>query len=244
MWRMIWGAGLGAVLAGCSSPANLIFPHADVSQPPPQSGECSLEHGQARKMLPRAPGISGIATPFVVRDASQPPSDKVLHGGQWVSFSLSERGAGAPPPALWRLEPVESAGTASASDAPLNDGDIVRLRNDHGYLILGSGARTTRVPTIKGTPLIVVKADVPDRTRRTTCDDQVRDGDFVFLRTLAPNVWIGASAAGDIDTTIDISAPSSSATHGTDDPQCAQDHETCRTDTGGVVCAWAPACSK
>lgn len=244
MLRMILGIGLAAFLTGCASRDNLLFPHPDVSSAPLEPGECSLEHGQARKMLPRAPGISGIATPFVLRETSPPVADRIVRGGQLISLSLSERPAGTAPPAVWRLETVESAGVASAADAPLMDGDIVRLRNDSGYLMLGSGPRITSGPTTKGTPLIVVKADVPDRTRRTTCDDQVRDGDFVFLRTLAPNLWVGATAGGDIDPKIDMSAPAPAAAE-TDDSRCAQDHETCRTDEGGgLVCAWAPACAK
>jgi hypothetical protein len=195
---------------------------------------------QTRKVSPRAPGIDGIATPFIIREQSGRSSDHLLRSGQVVSFMASARSSTGPLVLKGRLEIIGSTGAPTVDSTPLVDGDTVRVRElqDRGYFSLDSGAESAR-----GSLLVIVKADVPDQTRATTCDERLRDGDFAFVHTLSPSVWVGVGIAGNREVVPILAIPSSDPRDNIADPECARDEETCRSDRGGPICVRAPACA-
>jgi hypothetical protein len=179
------------VIAGCVLPEPLIDHRGGQPADSGKSISCPIEEVQASKGLPRLSGIAGIATPFVIRDNSS-GADRLVRSGESVSFELNAHGMPANAALSLYLETLDSSGRLLDDGTPLSDGSIVRLRDEQGTALVGSDTRK-RVALPEASLLVLVKTDVPDPTRPTTCDDQLRDGDFVFLRTLNPSAWLGAT---------------------------------------------------
>jgi len=174
------------------------------------------------------PQIEGVAALFVLRTHAWAHPDRLVRSGQWASFDLP--GSPATPVLRGRIEGLDPHDDPLEEGAGLTDGSRVRLRaGRHGGFVYFEGPGS---PSL----LVIRKADVPDQTRPTTCDERLRDGDFVFLRTVSPSIWIGLSARG-TGPPVPVAAPA-------DRKKCVRDREICRTDRGGPVCAWAPDCSR
>jgi len=193
---------------------------------------CSLEQVQWRKTLSRHPDISGVATPLLIHIVIPIGSQRLVRNGEAISFTSRNGEALAQGAPHWLLETVDPAGRPATGATTLSDGDMIRLRT------AVANSRSDKDP-----PLVIVKADVPDQNRPTTCDAQIRDGDFVFIHTISPSVWLNAAPATGRPVP-SAEAPHSLLVNGSEDPTCVQDHETCVTDrAGGLVCAWAPFCA-
>jgi hypothetical protein len=207
---------------------------ANAADEAPPFRPCSLEQMQSRKSLSRQPDISGVATPLLIHLTAPIGATRRVHNGEVISFSSRNGEAppqGAPP---WLLEILDPAGRPAAEAATLSDGNMIRVRTS------GANPRPDKDP-----PLVIVKADVPDQNRPTTCDAQIRDGDFVFIHTLSPSVWLNAAPATAASVPSAETMPHSVLVNGSKDPSCVQDSETCVTDKGGgLVCAWAPSCAR
>jgi hypothetical protein len=225
-------------ICGCVSPGAPAVEAASAPDDAPQFKSCSLEQVQSRKMLSRHPDISGVATPLLVHIAVPLGSERLVRNGEVISFSASNAVAGAQGVTPLQLEALDPAGRPAADATPLIDGTMIRLR-------AAAGNSSSNAPSDKNPPLVIVKADVPDQGRPSTCDAQIRDGDFVFIYTISPSVWLDAPPAGSTPLARADSTPRAALVNGSEDPSCAQDRETCVTDKrGGTVCAWAPACAK
>jgi hypothetical protein len=257
----VWELAGVALLGGCS----WILPHPSVV-PDRRIAECSLGVLQARKELPKTRSAAGMPSPLIIRDGSRRGEDRLIRSGQSVYFVATRhdeellRNYGPdmsrhlisidpavppPPTSLWQIETLDPKGNPLASGALMSDPSIVRLRNvaAAGYLEFGNNAQTPSAPLDRATEFALYKADVPDSTRPTTCDAQIRDGDFVFLQAVEPSTWVNVTDAGAFYVTPlptrELPAPADSRRN----PRCAQDEERCHTDQiGGLVCAWAPVC--
>jgi hypothetical protein len=199
----------------------------------PQFRPCSLEQMQSRKTLSRHSDISGVATPLLIHITAPKRSDRLVRNGEAISFSPGNGEASVREVLPSLLETLDPAGRPAADAAPLSDGNMIRLR-----------AAVLNSQSDKDPPLVIVKADVPDQNRPTTCDAQIRDGDFVFIHTISPSVWLTAAPAAGSPVPRAAKNPRSVLVNGSQDPSCVQDLETCVTDkAGGLVCAWAPSCA-
>jgi hypothetical protein len=206
----------------------------DAADNAPQFRPCSLEQVQSRKTLYRRADISGVATPLLINIAAPSSAERLVRNGKFISFSSGNSDVSAAGVVPWRLETLDPAGRAATDATPLGDGNMIRLRT-----------AAVKPESDKDPPLVIVKADVPDQNRPTTCDAQIRDGDFVFLHTISPSVWLTAAPAPTTPVHRTETMPQSVLVNGSADPTCVQDSETCVTDkTGGLVCAWAPSCAR
>jgi hypothetical protein len=261
--RHRWGVAVLAgvvALAGCS----WILPHP-TAVPDKGIAECPLGVLQARKELPKTISAAGMPSPLIIRGNSRSGDDRLIRSGQSVYFVATRhdvelvRNNGSdtsrhlipidpavqPATSLWQIEMLDPNGNALAGGALMSDPSVVRLRDvaAAGYLEFGKNAQIPTAPLDRATRFAIYKADVPDSTRPTTCDAQIRDGDFVFLQAVKPSTWVNVTDAGTFYVaplpTRESPAPADSSRN----PQCAQDEERCHTDqNGGLVCAWAPVC--
>jgi len=222
-----------AMLYGCPSEGAPTFEAVDSADDAPHFKPCSLEQMQLRKTLSRHPDISGVATLLLIHIAVPRGSERLVRSGEAISFSSQSGEASARAVSPWLLETLDPAGRPAVDGMPLSDGNMIRLRT------------VPNSSTDTGPPLVIVKADVPDQNRPTTCDAQIRDGDFVFIHTISPGAWFMEAPASGTPLPVAGTLPHSLLVNGTQDPSCVQDRETCITDKGGgLVCAWAPACAK
>ena len=206
----------------------------DAADNAPQFRPCSLEQVQSRKTLYRRTDISGVATPLLIHITAPSSSERLVRNGKVISFSSGNGEPAAQGAVPWRLETLDPAGRPSTDAIPLSDGNMIRLRTS-----------AVKSQSDKDPPLVIVKADVPDQNRPTTCDAQIRDGDFVFIHTISPSVWLSAAPAPNTPVPRDDAMPHSVLVNGSANPSCVQDSETCVTDkSGGLVCAWAPSCAR
>lgn len=256
----VWELAGVALLGGCS----WILPHPGVVADK-RIAECSLGVLQARKDLPKAMSAAGMPSPLILRDgSSRRGEDRSIRSGQSVYFVATQhdvellRNYGPdtsrrlisidpevppPPTSFWQIEALDAKGNPLASGALMSDPSVVRLRNvaAAGYLEFGKNAQTPTAPLDRATEFALYKADVPDSTRPTTCDAQIRDGDFVFLQAVEPSTWVNVTDAGAFYVT--PLPTEESPVDSRRNPRCAQDEERCHTDqNGGLVCAWAPVC--
>jgi hypothetical protein len=236
------------ILSGCS----WFLPHPEKTSnvigdaDTPRDGRCSLAVAQNRRLQPGQVIAYGVPKLLIIRVQSPSATTREVRIGRSVYFDPSTREAHPPTEhALWRVDSVQNTGNEISEDAVLTDGSIFLLREPQGsgYLQMGSNAARLAVRRAEASRFIILKADVPDPTRPTTCDEQIRDEDFVFMRVLAPSTWVSVAATGTLQVQPALAgerpAPGGSNTN----PLCAREEEHCHTDSrGGLVCAWAPVC--
>jgi hypothetical protein len=243
---------MGCLLAlpGCS----WFLPKPDDSRRDPGLVQCPLDVAQLRKERPVTLQARGVPALLIIRKApargadaqgaDAPGADRIIRNGQSVYFIathhdenrtiLSLESKSASPDTLWRVEAIDAGGIPPVPDSPLSDTSLVRLlRPGSGYLDLSSDAQGL-ADLNHAESITLFKADVPDSTRPTTCDEQLRDGDFVFLRTSARQSWVGVS-----DTGAFFTGPGDRRGN-----RCDQPEERCLNDQGGgLVCAWTTHCT-
>lgn len=255
-----------ALLCGCS----WFLPHPESSSnvigdaDTPRDGRCSLAVAQHRKSLPGQIVADGVPTPLVIHMQFSIATNREIKSGQSIYFEASSRDADPPrnfgpdmsrhssspsqpipQPLLWRIEGVDPRGTVIADNAVLMEGSLFELREPEGssYLLLETKAANVAVPRGAASRFILYKADVPDPTRVTTCDEEIRDGDFVFVRTLAPSAWVNVASPGILRVQQFPAGSAPSPAGSNSNPRCAREEERCHVDrNGGLVCVWAPVC--
>jgi hypothetical protein len=180
---------------------------------------------------------------LIVRQSQRSAASRALLNGQSVYFVATLPGSGSntnvdldpnrravqddlpgsvPTASVWKIEALDAGGAPLAAQTPIKDGSTVRLHNATGT-----------------SQYLIYKADVPDASQVSTCDQRIRDGDFVYLRTVEPALWVAASASGALST------PNGSAPGPAAQAVCARSEQRCRNNgSGGFVCAWAPVCSR
>jgi hypothetical protein len=238
------------LLDGCS----LVLPHPSAAPPDRGIEECSLDVLEYRRQLPNRIAAQGVAVPVIVRHAT-PDDERLLRSGQAIYFVDTHPQADASQSdsgdrqmismhtshlpkdsSIWILEAVDKADGASPEASAVSDRALIRLRSSKGgYLRLVDGQPSVSANLENASRLVVYKIDVPDSTRPTSCDERLRDGDFVFLEALEPNRWLDSSSDGTLRS---IPANDSNAA------PCVQERQRCYTDErGGLACAWGPKCS-
>jgi hypothetical protein len=237
------------VLSGCSwflphpeKPSNVIG-DADT----PRDGRCSLAVAQNRRLQPGQVIADGVPKLLIIHVQSPGATTREVRIGRSVYFDPSTRETDPPRTehALWRIDSVQYQGNEISEDAVLTDGSIFLLREprESGYLQMGGGAVRLAAPRAEASRFIIFKADVPDPTRPTTCDEQIRDEDFVFMRMLAPSTWVSVAATGILQVQPAPAGTRPVPAGSNTNPLCAREEEHCHTDSrGGLVCAWAPVC--
>jgi hypothetical protein len=231
---------------GCAwqNPRNDAYTDAQ-NDGPPVLKRCSLEQDQARKAEGRDPEIAGLATPFIIYPVQGSAADRFIRNRDAVYFAISTDSA-APSDVQWSLEMLDPGGRPIEGNTPLASGTLIRLQP-----AAAAGKNAVTDPKGSGAgdfapPFMIIKADVPDQTRPATCDDEIRKGDFVFIHSISPSIWLGATPAGGLNVIPEHRLKPDASKNGTSDPNCTQDREICHTDEagGGFVCAWAPSCAK
>jgi hypothetical protein len=228
----------------------LVLPHPSAAPPDRGIEECSLDILQYRRELPKRVAAQGVAVPVIVRHATARP-ERLLRDGQAIYFvgthappnldmggrQLISTNTSRPPKdsSIWIVDAVNKEPGSRAEDPVISDRALIRLRaSNGGYLRLVDGQPSVSANIENASRLVAYKIDVPDSTRPTSCDERLRDGDFVFLEALEPNLWLDSSADGVLHG---ASAEAANA-------ECVQQRERCYTDDlGGLACAWGPKCS-
>jgi hypothetical protein len=243
---------LGApMLGGCS----LVLPHPDKDLPDQGIEQCSLDTLQYRRQLPAKITAQGTAVPLIVRHVT-PGADRLLRNGQSIYFNDTHPHADASnnqdssdrimislnpltapkDSSVWILDALEKESEAAPADSFVSNRALIRLRTSSGdYLRVVDGQLSISSNIDNASHFVVYKIDVPDSTRRTSCDERLRDGDFVFLEALEPSLWLDSSADGTLR---------GATGNGSNGAECVQERQRCYTDDrGGLACAWAPKCS-
>ncbi len=227
-----------APIGGCASQGAPAGEAASAPDDAPLFKLCSLDQVQSRKTLSRHPDISGLATPLLIHLVAPVGSERLVRTGEAISFTFSSGDPSAAAASALLLEILDPAGRPAADATPLVDGTMIRLSP-------AAPNSSSNAPSNKNPPLVIVKADVPDQGRSSTCDAQIRDGDFVFIYTISPSVWLDAPPTNIPALPRAVKLPQAVLGNGSEDPRCVQDREFCVTEKrGGTVCAWAPACAK
>ena len=235
------------LLNGCS----LFFPHPEKSinvigdADTPKDGRCSLAVAQLRKSVPTQVGAAGSPTALIIHVGSSTAASRTIGSGDMIYFEASAPDGGPVPPdhsARYRIEGLDSKGATVVQGKVLMNGDWVALHDSQGLNDFELKENNKRVSLSVASRLVIYKIDVPDATRPTTCDEQIRDQDFVFLRVLDPSTWLMVSDAGVLMVR---KGASGVGTENPNNPRCPREEERCRTDPrGGLVCAWVPVCAK
>ncbi|MGA9027825.1 MAG: hypothetical protein WB440_17365 [Steroidobacteraceae bacterium] len=238
---------------------------AEISGSRPDLDQCSLDVTQSRKTFPEQTDADGVPEPLMIRDQSRSGASRIISNGHLIYFLLTRhdpepfrnygpdmsRHMVRPDPpgplplsSVWRIDAERNDGPQG--EEPLLDRSIVRLvRPDAaGYLRFETGSQTLAASADRASLFMLYKADVPDATRPSTCDGQIRDGDFVYLRQVSPSLWIDAADDGVLSAKPVPPGRGVAPAGSRGDPRCARDEERCHTDEGGgLVCAWAPICT-
>ena len=250
-------------LSGCS----LFLPHPDKSTSilgnaeTPRDGRCSLAVVQDRKGLTRQIDAASVPVALLIH-AQSSHSMREIRNHQSIYFEASRRDADRPriyspemnrhepsspapntPAPSWRIESIDSRDTEG--DAVLMSGSLFELLDPQRqeYLLLGSETGDTLVSRAQGSRFMVYKADVPDPTRPTTCDEQIRDEDFVFMREVTRSTWVHVSAAGTLNIHEIAGGKMLHPNGSSQNPDCTREEERCHNDSrGGLTCAWVPVC--
>ena len=197
-----------AVLSGCHWV--LPEPKSPEGAAAPRSAACTLDLAQSRRSTLTRIAAAGSARPLIISLSSRATEDRLLRNGVQVELcDLETAGdAGASPLPLTIL----AVGVDASVPAPIRDGSLIRLRAAADASALAA-------------PVRIHKVDVPDPNRPTSCDAQLRDGDFVLLRSESPSAWL------------ELNGGRLAVAAGPAVPGCARSKEHCYTDRrGGLLC--------
>ncbi len=199
------------------------------------AANCQLDLVEARQASVRHIDAAGMAMPTVILRADGPSSDRVIRNGTRVILrsiaAVGDRAASSgTETAPLIIAPVGGAG----SDPVEIRGDAVVQLRPRAPAVGGNAVARAAASLTTVDEFVIYKADVPDPNRPTTCDDTLRDGDFVYLRTIVPSAWVEVRDG----TLAPSTQPSSAAV------RCSTPDRECYTDRyGGLLCAHVRACS-
>lgn len=197
--------------------------------------ECRLDLAEARQAAVDRVDAVGAAVPSIVVLADGPNEDRVIRNDSRVMLRSISGVADRRPTRGTETAPmtIVSVGGVAFDPVEIRGESVIRLQaGGAGPLAPGAGAKPTPTATA-AREFVVYKADVPDPNRPSSCDSILRDGDFVYLRTLAPSAWVTV-----YDGTL---APAADA--GPRRTRCGAPQQQCYTDRyGGLVCARFRTC--
>lgn len=206
--------------------------------------DCSLELDRSRQVAACEKTAAGAPTLVIIRPSSRSLSDPTIHDRSVVEFTSDQSFANADRSRdRWRVELLRKP-SPRPSPHRLSDGDLIYLWNvtAHRYLRVSSPEAAAADVRHRSDASIfaLYKADVTNPNRPSTCDARVRDGDYVYIRSLEPSTWFRVSH-GDLEpASLQLPsgrAPQSELTTGSVTDQ------RCRTDEGDqLLCGWVAKC--
>jgi len=188
------------------------------------SAACTLDLVEQRKARSGVLRTNRTAEPLIISLAAGHPRARGIYAGDDIRLRGTSRAVAA---ALLAIESVD--GLAGPSVA-VRDGSIVSIASRPSASVNGApGASTAPIVT----DFRVLKADTPSPNRPTSCDDLIRDGDYVLLESVAANTWVGLrkGVMVSLDTATRVG------------PACHEAREQCYTDrAGALLCTNYVAC--
>ncbi len=211
------------------------------------TGRCSLELDRSRQVAACAISAAGAPELITIRLSTRSSPDHGIRDRSLVEFASgpSPVETSYPLGGKWRVDLMH---TASPSPSPhqLADGDLIYLWNvtAHRYLRVSSSERAVADARHRSDASIfaLYKADVTNPNRPSTCDDHVRDGDYVYVRALEPSTWFGIP-----DGAFQATSPQPPSQGGqrvlTEGASTSASDQSCRTDERNqLLCGWVPHC--
>jgi len=194
--RMLRYSGFvaAALLSGCAG----LSPKLPIDDGGPSAAStgtrCRPDLSEVQQAAVDRADTFGMAVPAIIVRASGPSADRAIRSGTLViirsiaaiSDQRSAYGTETGPLVL------RAVGPDGAGPVEILSGAVVGLQSrSTGRLppdarTDASAATDSRIAD----RFVIYKADVPDRDRPTSCDTKLRDGDFVYLRRLAPSAWV------------------------------------------------------
>lgn len=225
-------------VSGCS----MFLPHPLPSTGPTAGAldtrGCSLERDRGRQISPCEQNAVGEPTLLIIRRSTGSPADPIIHDRDLVGFSSdgSTGQADVGSRTQWQVVLLRKP-SPRPSPQPLTDGDLIYLRDAgaHRYLRVSSaGAPTVDARRRSDAAVFALyKADVENPNRPGTCDDRVRDGDYIYLRALEPSLWFTVSDGA--LRAVRVALPKRESSTVAD--------QRCRTDEGNqLICGWVAHC--
>ena len=230
--RRLRFAGVMAAASLCGCAGMVPGPSATGAAVGSQSGTaCKFDSVDALRATLHHAGAAGMAVPAVILRADGPSSDRVIRNGTRVILrSISDIADQRPPPGS-ETSPLTIAAVGIGSDPVELHGDgVVQLQSPATSASAPRGASQTPAGEF-----VIYKADVPDVHRPTSCDSTLRDGDFVYLRTIPPSAWVEVRDGRLVRST---EAPTAGV-------PCSAVKNECYTDRyGGLLCTSVDACAR
>jgi hypothetical protein len=218
------------LLTGCS----WVLPKP--SQPPPTEAvatadaACTLERIEARKARSASLAGLGAAQPLIISLEDGSNADHAIRGGNAVVLRRAVDEGNQAPREQERVPAfIVTVATNTRAHDGIEDQSVVRLRSRSSLFREGNDAGAARgFAPLKGGDYVIFKADTPNPNRPSTCDAHLRDGDFVYLKSVSQNTWVGARNG----------APVIQDAHAPDGAPCRTPRDVCYTDRyGGMLCA-------
>ncbi|MBS0389481.1 MAG: hypothetical protein JSR15_13465, partial [Proteobacteria bacterium] len=139
-----------------------------------------------------------------------------------------------PPPNATNAR-IDAAWDAQGRQIPL------RHALTNGTTVELSRAAGSESPSIR--KVVIYKGDMPDASRPDTCDNRLRDGDYVFVRSAPNATWLDSGAALWLAPDRAATVNSVGSTPPAADVLCFAGPRVCYSDrTGGAMCTWQPRC--
>jgi hypothetical protein len=199
---------------------------------------CQLDQSEARRNVIDHVTAIGIPSPAAILRTDGRASDRTIRNGDRITlraFTLAD-GNHASLGAETATLTVASVGGVGS--------DPVEIRGDSVVLLQAHDERPTVAAAQKGESdssssptsdeFVIYKADVADPNRPTTCDNILRDGDLVYLRTVVPSAWVEVR-----DRALQRESQPIRP-----EAMCRASEQHCYTDRyGGLVCARLANCA-
>lgn len=224
---------VGAVTIGLLSGCAWVLPKSSPPAPPSatlaaESAACSLDLTEARKARSISIFGAGAAQPLVISLADGPSDDRAIRDGASVTLRRAAHGGGqAAREQDAVLAVVEAVGARSGTHGRIDDQSAVRLHLRGGPEAAADSSGGRHGAVLADGDFVIFKADTPNPNRSSSCDGQLRDGDFVFLKSAGQNTWVGVKGGA-------LVAEGARAVDGT---PCHTPRERCYTDRyGGLMC--------
>ena len=225
---------IGALILSLVSGCAWVLPRPSRPPPPPEAAvaayaACTLELTEARKNRSTSLHGAGAARPLIINLADGPSTDHVIRDGSAVALRRAAGGGGEATRASASMQAlIQAAGTLSGTHDTIEDQGVIRFRPRATAPGPGSeAAADAGSPALADRDFLVFKADTPNPNRPASCDPLLRDGDFVYLQSVRPSMWVTVSGGT-------LVAQGARAPDGS---PCQAPKETCYTDRyGGMLC--------
>ena len=186
-----------------------------------------------------------MPTLVINRLSSRSLSDPTIHDRSFVDFSSDQSSVNTADKSrhTWRVDLLH---TPSPRPSPhrLSDGDLIYLWNvtSHRYLRVSSPAAADVKHRSDASIFALYKADVTNPNRPSTCDAQVRDGAYVYIRALEPSTWFSVSD-GVLEPAPLQPRLASDPAQLPEGPANSVADQRCRTDERDqLLCGWVAQC--